>query len=1349
MKQKILIPATVLSRRVLLLLLLLLPFLGWGQSTTVVISQVYGAGGNAFATYMNDFVELYNKSAAPVNVTGWTIQYAAGNNTGPLTVVATLPSATIEAGHYYLIQFASNAAVGAALPTPDFSGAQNLAATAGQVGLANNSTPITPGGSSAPFTFPANKVDFVGYGTTAVRFEGTGAAPAPTNTTKSDIRNASNDDTDVNSTDFTSSTVTPRNSGRATVSTASPSAVAPTTATEGGTTGGTGVPAVTGRGIAYSTVANPQIGGAGVTQVAESPLTAPATFSVNLTGLTPGTTYFAAAYVTNSNGTAYGADQTFTTPTGPPSLTASPTTLSLNTTAKNTPSSSKTFTLTGSNLGATVIVTAPVGFELATASNNFVAGTTTLSLATTNGSISRAVFVRLGATNSGTFSGTVTSSSGTASAGVAVSGTVIAAPAMVQPTVTVSNATFNTVDFTLSGGNGQKRLLVLRTPSASTTTVPKDQTTYTASTVRGANNSYGPGVYVIVADGTTTSGTITALSSNQAYVLSAYSYNDDGVAGLENYLTASPGTASFTTTPTPVSYYANATGLLNDPNTFGTNPDGSGAHPANFSANDKVYQVGGTNRTISADWTVTGTNSKVVLFTSASFTVPTTSAFSGTIDLLNNAYLTVLNSNTSGIAFGDLAQSSTVEFAQATGTYVVPAPPLGYGNLKLSNATKQFSLGPVIVGGNLSFENVTNVGGITTSSSSVSMVVLAGNLSLVNTTFNAAANQRITLRLNSGTPQTLTGNGNLLRLFRLATFSSGGGGILSDANGGTPVQVGSSALGSGVDLASGSTLVLNSNTLSFTPGGTAALTNIGTFTLSSTSSLDLENTLAPIGTLNITPGSSTIGNLRVATQPGDYLALSQSLTINGLLNLDVAGTLDIGANQTLTLNGAVIGTGALRGSAISDLVIGGNGGSSNFGTLYLLQPAPGSLLRNFTLNRTTIGTILLGSPATVNGVLTLTNGFLTTTATNLLTLATTATVSGGSSASFVNGPLAYVTSGAVTAVFPIGKGIAYRPLTLNIASQSNTRTYTAEQFNSTAGTTAINGPGSGAATAASPLTRVSNIRYFNVTPDVTTGTFSGTITLSFAADDYANYPADASFVIAKRADRNSPWGNYGRSSNTGIPNSGQPVAGTLTSDVFTSFSDFALASTAPTGVNALTTLNPLPVELVEFTAQRQAQTAVAVKWATASEKNSAYFEVQRSLNGLDFATIATVAAQGSSTRTSSYAALDKTAPAGLLYYRLRQADRDGTVAFSPVVTVAGAGVATKVLLYPNPTRATVSFIAETATPYRVLNQLGQALLYGTVEPGTASVAVEALPVGLYFLELHTATGRVVQKFEKQ
>ena len=130
--------------------------------STVYISQLYGGGGNSGATFTNDYVELFNAGTSTADITGWTIQYSSATGTSfGGSLVVTLPSATIPAGHYYLVQLASQAAVGAALPAPDAAFTNiNMAGTSGKVILVQPG--ITPGGSCPT---GAGIADFVEYGT--------------------------------------------------------------------------------------------------------------------------------------------------------------------------------------------------------------------------------------------------------------------------------------------------------------------------------------------------------------------------------------------------------------------------------------------------------------------------------------------------------------------------------------------------------------------------------------------------------------------------------------------------------------------------------------------------------------------------------------------------------------------------------------------------------------------------------------------------------------------------------------------------------------------------------------------------------------------------------------------------------------------------------------------------------------------------------------------------------------------------------------------------------------------------------------------------------------------------------
>jgi DNA/RNA endonuclease G (NUC1) len=108
-------------------------------SGQVVISQVYGGGGNGGATFTHDFIELFNRSTSPVTITGWSVQYASA--TGSFNQAIAL-NGTLQPGQYYLVQGATGGAVGSALPAFDASGSINLSGSAGKVLLVQQAAPL-------------------------------------------------------------------------------------------------------------------------------------------------------------------------------------------------------------------------------------------------------------------------------------------------------------------------------------------------------------------------------------------------------------------------------------------------------------------------------------------------------------------------------------------------------------------------------------------------------------------------------------------------------------------------------------------------------------------------------------------------------------------------------------------------------------------------------------------------------------------------------------------------------------------------------------------------------------------------------------------------------------------------------------------------------------------------------------------------------------------------------------------------------------------------------------------------------------------------------------------------------
>jgi hypothetical protein len=218
------------------------------------------------------------------------------------------------------------------------------------------------------------------------------------------------------------------------------------------------------------------------------------------------------------------------------------------------------------------------------------------------------------------------------------------------------------------------------------------------------------------------------------------------------------------------------------------------------------------------------------------------------------------------------------------------------------------------------------------------------------------------------------------------------------------------------------------------------------------------------------------------------------------------------------------------------------------------MPSSTTALYNLVISSTQ--GVTLGSNVTVNGTLYLTGSNLTTTSSKLITLNSSASISGGSSTSFVNGPLAWTVASAnpVTNVFPVGKGTSYRPLQLTVTQSASTPTlYTAEQFNTAPASRTL--PGT--------LNSISSVRYFNISKGAGSGVISATVQLNYGTDDLVS---DASVLRIAKDDGAGAWVDLGGSGTA-------PTTGTITSTTnFSTFSDFVLARGNNASILTLTAL---------------------------------------------------------------------------------------------------------------------------------------------------------------------------------
>ncbi len=189
------------------------------SSASVVIAKIYGGGGATVnpTPIKEDYVVLYNRTCNPVDITNWSIQYAAAGGSSIANVLPLTPASgtlVVQPHKYFLVQL-NHAGVGvvgtysfdantvvrgdSSVITPDFAPATGApvqaSGTAGVFILANIATSV-----GTNFADPSIQ-DMVGYGT-AIHFEGAGAANAPTSSSELNRKVAGDQDSNQNFNDF-------------------------------------------------------------------------------------------------------------------------------------------------------------------------------------------------------------------------------------------------------------------------------------------------------------------------------------------------------------------------------------------------------------------------------------------------------------------------------------------------------------------------------------------------------------------------------------------------------------------------------------------------------------------------------------------------------------------------------------------------------------------------------------------------------------------------------------------------------------------------------------------------------------------------------------------------------------------------------------------------------------------------------------------------------------------------------------------------------------------------------------------------------------------------------------------
>jgi hypothetical protein len=234
-------------------------------------------------------------------------------------------------------------------------------------------------------------------------------------------------------------------------------------------------------------------------------------------------------------------------------------------------------------------------------------------------------------------------------------------------------------------------------------------------------------------------------------------------------------------------------------------------------------------------------------------------------------------------------------------------------------------------------------------------------------------------------------------------------------------------------------------------------------------------------------------------------------------------------------------------------------------------------------------------------------------------------------------------------------------------------------------------------------------------------------------------------TIVKRVNSSSNWTLQGNHNNA-TQSIGGGVVYAYRSSV-TAFSDFAIAK------NNTTTL---PVELISFSAKCNTN-AVELVWATASEINNDYFEVQKSDDGNVWYYIGTVKGAGNSSIINNYSFVDKENTANA-YYRLRQVDFDGKFEFSPVIfSNCNNSEEVNLIIYPNPVTDNLNVMVENwkskKIDWEIVNTTGQVVLKGNFKHADSyfveQINMSGLKPGMYVVRFMDDDNLVIRKVDKK
>jgi hypothetical protein len=520
----------------------------------------------------------------------------------------------------------------------------------------------------------------------------------------------------------------------------------------------------------------------------------------------------------------------------------------------------------------------------------------------------------------------------------------------------------------------------------------------------------------------------------------------------------------------------------------------------------------------------------------------------------------------------------------------------------------------------------------------------------------------------------------------------------------------------------------NLNVGDFTLGINGTVNISSKIDVTTQSSLSFGGTLAYIIPNNLFVNPPSINNFTINKSGGLTLG-NQNFTINGTLNL-TNGELNA-QGKTVTINGDITrSTGTLLTNSSTYLIFDENTNMLTFPNNMFSTP----VLDKLMMNRA--GGITLGNQSiTITNKLVLSDGLITTNGSNIIIFNASASVgttlanfTSGSQNSYINGCARKIGNSAFT--FPLGNIGAYAPMSISAADGGGniTEHFTACYYFQNPHPTYSN------SSLDTGVNHVSNMEYWTLTrSDGGTNSVNATLSWDSRSGGISNLDE---LIITHWNSSTSKWESKGNMSTTG-----DNTSGTITSNLVSDFSPFTLGSLKRSS-------NPLPVSLTNFEVICLNNHPL-IRWSTASETNNNYFEVQKSINGINWTTIERKNGKGNSNQQTNYECIDNsTSNTSKVYYRIKQVDFDGKFSISNSIVNQNCNEILKgIIISPNPSSGKINITysgdIQQVQSVEIYNSLGEKLMY--FNQFQSSLDLTNYANGTYYIYLNLISNRIVEK----